>query len=224
MGTLTLPDFRTELWQLLEHHEDADPSGGATITGRIDRWINYGYLRVSRPSTFRHMETETTTNLTLVTSTASYTLASTLWAIDHIAYSGQGYSLRRTIRREMSNRTLGDGRPTEYARWGRTVYVNPVPTSNENGDTLVVYGWLIPTVLSGTAATILTSHWDEPILEWAASVGWRNLGDTARADYHRENYAALVNDIREVLDEESRDTGGDFALDYVSIQDTMRRM
>lgn len=222
MGTLTLSVFRTELWYLLEQNSELDPSVAANQT-RLDRWINMAYARVARPSTFRHMEIETTANLTLVTATPSYTLAATIWATDHIHYVEGNYSLRRIIRRELSNRTIGSGAPTEYARWGRTIYLDRSPTSTENGHTLRVFGWLIPTQLSTDVATVLTFHWDEAILKCAAWLAWQALGDSAKADYFREDYAASVNDVREVLGDEARDTGGDFTLDYLT-QDTMRRM
>ena len=224
MGTLTLSEARTELWYLVEQNSELDPSTSSNAV-RLNRWLNWSYLNVARPSTFRHMETETTSNLTLVTFTPSYTLPSTVWAIDHIYYVEGGYSLIRNIRREMSNRTIGSGRPASYARWGRTIYLDNSPTSTESGGTLRVFGWLIPTVLSADGSqTILTAHWDEVIITGAAWKAWEALGESSKADVLRESYAAKVNDVREILTEESRDTGGDFSLDYVSVQDTMRRI
>ena len=196
MGNLTLPNFEDEVWLSLEHHTDADPAD-ATKQVRLDRWINQAYLRISLPTTFPHPELQETQALTLVTSTQSYALAATRWAIDHIRYVDRNRNLKRVSKEALDRLNVTNpGEPSWYARWGNTVYLNRTPSSSENGDTLTVYTWQIPTLLTGAATTVLRSIFDEPLVELATAIGWRRLGDFARADAHLTTYAALLNATR----------------------------
>ena len=197
MGSLTLTNLETEVWLSLEHHTDADPAD-ATSQAHLDRWINQAYLRISLPTTFPHPELQETQTVTLVTSTQSYALTSTRWAIDHIRYVDRNRNLKRVSKEALDRlNTTNTGEPSWYARWGNTIYLNRTPSSNENGDTLTVFTWQIPTLLTtGASTTVLRSIFDEPLVELAAAIGWRRLGDFARADAHLTTYAALLNDIR----------------------------
>lgn len=197
MGTLTKAEMRTELYLLLNSRDEVDPND-TTGQVRLDRFLNWSYARVQLPSTFEHVEKQTTQTLTLVASTSSYT--TTVWAIDHILYSNRSKRLTPLSRAQLSNISIPSGPPSRFARWGPTVYLDTIPTSTEAGHTLVVYGWEDIQTLSGTgAASALNSLWDQVIVTGAAWHGWRSLGDMARADLYREEYAAMVNDARSVF-------------------------
>lgn len=208
MGLLTKTEFREELYSLLDNAQEVAPQslgGDATTQALCDRYLQFAYARVWLPSTFEHVEAQTTQTITLVTSTASYTL--TVWAIDHVRYENGGKTLPPMTRVQLSQRgTTILGPPARFARWGTLLYPDRVPTSAENGHTLTVYGWRQPPTWGDTVSE-LRSEWDEVILEGAAWRGWVRLGDLPRADIHRENYAALVNDNRTVLSVEARQEG-----------------
>jgi hypothetical protein len=210
MGTLTLADFEDEVWLSLERHNDADPSVAAQQT-RLRRWINQAYLRVAMPRTYPHPELQTTQTITLVTSTQSYSLDSTRWAVDHIRYVTRNRTLKRVSKEALDRVDVtASGEPSWWARWGNAVYLNRTPSTAENGHTLHAHVWNIPTAMSSpTSTTTLRDIFDEPIVELAASLGWRRLGDFARADAHLSTYAALLNDIFEIeKTEAAQDTTG----------------
>ena len=205
MGTNTLAEMRDDLYLLLNSRDEVDPDVAAGQT-RLDRFLNWAYQRVQLPTTFEHIERQSTQTLTLVTSTASYTV--TLWAIDHIRYDNFKKLLRPMSRQQLSNATIPDGQPTRFARWGTSIYLDYTPTSTQNGHTLTMYGWTTPTTLAtSSAASALNAVWDEVIVIGAAWRGWRSLGDHTRADVFREEYAALVNDNRSVLQTEGHIQG-----------------
>ena len=205
MGTLTKAEMRTELYLLLNSRDEVDPADAAGQV-RLDRFLNWSYARVQLPSTFEHVEKQTTQSIAIVTSTTSYTL--TVWAIDHVLYSQRSKRLPPISRAQLSNLSTPSGPPTRFARWGNTLYLDTIPTSSENGHTLVVYGWQdIQTLAAAGAGSSLNSLWDEVIVTGAAWRGWRSLGDMARADIYREEYGALVNDARSVLSMEGHIPG-----------------
>lgn len=197
MGLLTLADIQDEVWMAMEKHTDADPSVAGSAT-RLTRWINQAYLRISLPTAFRHPELQSSQTVTILTSTQSYALDATRWAIDHIRYVDRNRTLKR-VSKEALDRfdTTVSGEPSWYARWGNTIYLNRTPGSAQNNHTLTVFTFQIPTALSVAGnTTLLRAVFDEPLVELAAAIGWRRVGDMPRSEAHLITYAALLNDIR----------------------------
>jgi hypothetical protein len=217
MGTNLLSDMRSDLYLLLGSRDEVDPTT-APGQARLDRFLNWCYLRIQLPSTFEHVERQTSEILTLVTSTTSYSIA--VWAIDHIRYDNFSKLLRPMSKTQLSNSTVPAGQPSRFARWGQFISLDYSPTTTQNGHTLTVYGWIQPSALTNSvsvAASSLNSVWDEVIVAGAAWRGWRSLGDSVRADTFREEYSALVNDNRSVLSFEGRIEG--WRASYGSTQD-----
>ena len=205
MGLNTLAEMRTDLALMLDSREEADPNTTAGQT-RLDRYLNWSYLRIQLPTTFEHVELMTTQTVTLVTSTASYSI--TPWAIDHVRYNNFEKLLRPMSRTQLSNITIPSGQPSRFARWANTLYLDYIPTSTQNGHTLTIYGWLQPAVLAtSSAASSVNTVWDEAIVVGAAWRGWRSMGDHPKSDVYREEYAALVNDNKSVLEMEGHIQG-----------------
>ena len=211
MGLLTLAQARDELWLLIDKEEDYDPSSAsADDLAQLDRWLLRSYLRVQLPTTYEHPENQTRQDLTLATDDVDYT--SVLYAIDHVRYVEGGFNLKHNTRKSLSefirdSANLSSGRPSTYAKWGSTIYIDRKPSSSENGHTLEVYGYQIDTDLAASGAfSQLHTVWDAPIITGAAWFAWLSLGDEPRADYYRETFAALVNDNRSLLDYEANDT------------------
>lgn len=204
MGSLTKVEMRDELYLLLDSRDEVDPSTAAG-QARLDRFLNWSYKRIQLPTTFEHVEKMTTQTITLVASTGSYAL--TVWAIDHIRYDNFSKLLRPMSRTQLSNSTIPSGQPSRFARWGSTAYLDYIPTSTQAGHTLTVYGWAEPANLDTSPGSALNSVWDEVITIGAAWRGWRSLGDHAKADLYREEYGAMVNDNRSVLNVEGHIEG-----------------
>lgn len=205
MGELTLAQMRTELSLLIDTAVEYDTS---TLAGqsRCDRALNFAYKRIQRPSTFNHIEKQTSEVLTLVASTDSY--ASTLYAIDHARYSQVPRRLMPMTMRQRSDLVISNGPPTRYTRWGTNVFFDHVPTAAEAGQTVTLYGWSALTTLATTlAASALNSEWDQAIIVGGAWYAWRSMGDQTRADTLREEFAALINDAKDVLAIEANDQG-----------------
>lgn len=205
MGVDTRADMRSDLYLLLDSRDEVDPTTAAG-QAKLDRFLNYSYMRLQLPTTFEHPEMMTTQAIVLATGVGS--VAVTPWAIDHIRYNNYGRHLRPMSRAQLSNTTIPSGEPTRFARWGSTLYYDYIPTSAQNGHTLTIYGWAAPTTISASsAASLLSVVWDEVIVVGAAWRGWRSLGDHVRADVFREEYAALVNDNKSVLQVEGHIPG-----------------
>src|SRR5512139_4284521 len=119
MGTLTRAEMRTELYLLLNSRDEVDPADAAGAA-RLDRFLNWAYLRVQLPSTFEHVETQTTQTITLATSDSDYAL--TVWAIDHVYYGNRSKRLSPLSRAQLSNLSIPSGPPARFARWGSTLY------------------------------------------------------------------------------------------------------
>ena len=204
MGLNALTDMRTDLALMLDSRTEVDPDTAAG-QARLDRYLNWAYLRIQLPSTFEHVERMTTQTVTLVTSTSSYSI--TPWAIDHVRYDNFEKLLRPMSRTQLSNITIPSGQPSRFARWGSTLYLDYIPTSTQNGHTLTIYGWQQPAVLSATPASDLNQVWDEVIVIGAAWRGWRSMGDHPRSDTYREEYSALVNDNKSILEMEGHIQG-----------------
>ena len=206
MGLLTLVEMRAELWPKMETTDEYDPTTDATKQARCDRALNFSYQRIQIPSTFDHIEKQASQTIPLVTSTSDYAI--TLYAIDHMRYEPFFKTIRPMTRRQLSEIRQASGPPTRYARWGGRIYLDYIPSATENGSILTIYGWAAPTTLvTSGAASILTSVWDEVIIVGAAWRAWRSMGDQPRADIFREEYAALVNDNRDILSLEAFDQG-----------------
>lgn len=220
MGILSLTDMRSSLALLLNTRDEVSTSTAAG-QARLDQYLNWAYARVSHPSIFEHVELQTSTTLTLVTNQQNYTLATaTIFAIDHIYYAAQNKRLYPMSRRALSDQTVPSGMPTRYAHWGTTVWLDRVPTTAENGQVLTVFGWSLPTALAASPASLLHALWDEVIVIGGAWRGWRYLGDLARSDTYREEYAALVNEVKDTLTVEAKDIGWPSPM---SVQEYQRR-
>jgi hypothetical protein len=211
VGALQLSDFTTELWTALDTREEVQPAsagGSGTTDSRMARFLNASYTRVQLPTTFEHVELQSSNQITLATGTKAYDV-SAYWALDHIRFDSRGQLLQPRSRPQLSNMIDQSGPPTAYARWGNTVTLDKAPTSAENGLTLTIYGWLLPqtTLAASGPGSQLRAEWDEVILQGAAWRGWLYLGDLRRADFHRESYAALLNDHRTVLSIEAMTPG-----------------
>lgn len=206
MGLLTAVELETELYYALDSADEFDPSTPAGAANCL-RALNFSYMRLQLPSVFDHIEKQTTQAIVLATGTGSYPI--TLRELDHIRYNNIPRRLKPFNIRRRSQGLQSPGSPTRYARWGSSIYLDFIPTLAENGHTLTAYGWAEPTqlVTSSGAASILNSVWDEVILVGGKWRGWRRLGEGVKADMHREEYAAMVNDNKSVLQAEAFDQG-----------------
>ena len=207
MGTMTFAEMRDELMFALDNRGETTASG--VTPARKSRWINSAYRHVSMPSVFRHRELEVSQDVTLVTSTASYSLNSDLWAIQSVynTTSLRERRLRPRSMRQLDSMLTTLGEPTLYARWGNTIHLRRVPSSSFNGDTLRVRYWDRPSLLSADSdLSVLTDEWDEIIIMGARWRGWLWMNVPDRAEQARQDFGRMINEITDTFQLEGEDT------------------
>jgi hypothetical protein len=208
VGTLTLQFMRDDLYSLLKNASEYDPTIAAG-QALCDRMLNYSYLRVQRPETFDHLQRQSSQVVPLVAGTSSYAI--TLGTIGHVQYVASAtYNKRLTPMRyyQLLNNIIVSGPPSRYARWGPSLYLDYIPSVNEAGQLVNVFGWSVPITLAvSSAASDLDSAWDEVIVIGAAWRAARRLGEQVLADMFREEYGAMVNDAKSNMNKEADDPG-----------------
>ena len=204
MGTLTLADFRDELRLICGGISATSP---VWTTARLDRRINASYLWVSMPNHYRHPELENITLITLTANDASYA-----WpTVDHYMILGVTHAeavglaindeTRRTKLDPMDHRDMltinrPAGKPQFYSYWDETIYIDCVPATAYQLQSLEVHGYRQPTTLSATTdTTVLKPEWDEVILLGAEWRMWVTLNEADRAYEAKQNYGQMVNEI-----------------------------
>jgi hypothetical protein len=221
MGFLTLDtsteNFRSELLLALFDRTDTT---NAVPNSRLDLWINQAYRHVTYPSVYMHHELETNYDITLTTS-GTYPLDATtvgfqINGVKNVThYEAAVASVDDLTRKNklrprsitwFDERTLTTGRPSRYAIYGETLFVDAPPSTGYVGQLLRVRVWQEAALLTTGLATVIPSIWDEVILLGARWRAERDLGYADRAELTKQNYAALLNEYRERQDFNAMDT------------------
>ena len=206
MGTLTLDEFRDELRLICGGIATASP---VWTEARLNRRINASYLWVSMPRHYKHPELENIQLITLVANTAKYTWPTggiehyQLLGVTHAEATGllideetrrtkldpMGFRDMLTINRQAS-------KPQFYAYWDESIYIDCVPATAYQLQSLEVHGYRQPDTLTGdTDTTVLKPEWDEVILLGAEWRMWLTLNEADRAHEAKQNYGAMLNEI-----------------------------
>lgn len=197
MGTLTLSNFRDMVNLSLDQRTEMDTSTAAGQT-RLDRTINFAMLHVSEPSIYRHHELEALDTFTLAENDHDYDLAGDVYTIFAVKLTTDDIPLRAFTFREWVQLRRVDARPTRYARFGNTIYLDRDPTSDEAGDIMTVYHYQQPDILSSTSdTTVLNEIFDQVIWVGATWYGWEMLGQQDKAEAAKIKFGALINEFRE---------------------------
>lgn len=205
MGNYTLTDFLDET----RLGCGGIPTSSTTWTvTRLTRYINDSYLWCSMPNHYKHPELEIIEEILLAANTAVYVPTNTYYHFEGIAHAEEAPgsvvdTTRRTrlspseIQEQMSiNRTAS--KPAKWAYWQLGIRLNCVPSTTYAGQTLEVYGYHQPTLLSGTAATVLKGEWDEIVLEGAKWRLWNRMEEYDRAYECKQNYGQLVMEVADI--------------------------
>ena len=217
MGILTLEGFRADLLFHLGNRNDMD----AIDTTHQDRWINQAYAYMTHPSVHKFREIQKIETVTLVTGTNEYSI-STLGSpalnviatrfVTHVFASAYTPTARKQkIRprgiRYFEQRTLKTGAPQFYTIDGETLFISPVPRSNENAQLLRIGHYAEPTVLVAAATTVLTSYYDRPLQKFTLAFAQTDLGDRSSALVTLREATSLLNNANEEFELEGEDTG-----------------
>ncbi len=219
MANLTLAQLRTELTFLLRNRNDSD----GTNTTRRDLWINQAYTFMCHPSVHRFREMESIDTLTLATGTNEYSIATlgtnptnTVVVTRFVTYiqatAFTNTATKRKVRprriRGFEQRTLTTGQPVQYVVDGSTLFISPVPRSNENNHLLRVGYYREPTVLSADSdTTVLPSYYDRPLLQLTQGFAETDLGDREKGMMSIRDATQLLNNAQAENQLEAEDDG-----------------
>lgn len=207
MGLLTLSDLRNAAHLGLKQRSDADPTDAGAGEALWNRWVNDAYRYVCLPSVYRHPGMQASDTVTLVDGTTSYSMTGfspSLYAIEFVINEDKEDRYSPMQDRELLDRPGGS--PRRWARRGNALLIRA--DSSVDGDTVRVYYWARPDLLSDDADTTdIEEFWDQVIWRFAAGFAATNLGMMETADYFNSAAAALTNDHREPGHFEAQDRG-----------------
>lgn len=228
MGLLSLETIIEQVHLGLDKRTDeqADPDQ-ATGLANIVLWINHAYRHLSLPNVHEHPELCTTQAITLVQDDRQYALNTDLWAIKWVRHEERGRRLTPSTFEHMEDIRITSGIPGDWARFGRDLFLDRLPTSNEAGDTLNVRYWKQPTAFTtvdtDTQFSELNQVFDNILIVGGVWRGWQQLNNIGRADIARELWASLVNDVAAPADIEAFAEDWAFQIDQQPYQAHMQR-
>lgn len=222
MGTLTFAQMKTELGFLLKNRNDSD----STNNTRVERWINDAYTFMCHPSIHPFREMQSISTITLATGDNEYSITSlssnTVVAIRFVTYvQATAFTptvTKRKVRprtiRFFEQRTLTTGQPNQYAIDGETLFLSPVPRSNENNHLLRVGYYQEPDILSDSnTTTVLPRYYDRPMQKVIQAFAEEDLGDRELALLTLRSATQLLNNANPENEMEAEDTG--FQAEFV---------
>ena len=202
---------------------------------RVGLWVNWAYRYISQPSIHRHDEFHQSETQLTVANQVGYIIASvaagTFYVEEDVALlenpfdpTARTYRLLPLRYREfLEMRNSGAGLPTHYTVRGPTLLLNPFPSTQYAGWTLLVDSWYRPPALTGGQGTLLPANWDPAIIQGAVWHGFRSTGDLARAELAKADLDALVNNQLDTERVRSEDqTEGVVHLEVESYEEGLR--
>ncbi len=207
MGTRTLTEMRAEVIIGLLDRDDVDVNNSdATGKARLNLWINQALRHITSPAVYEHRELQANAAVTLTTGGSTddqYVLSSLLtrfWAVRWVRYPNKNRTLRPARLEDLDNMSKPAGAPTRWAMEAQTLVIDTQPGTAETdaSDTLTVRFWQRAADLtSSNTTTTIPDVWDHVIVQGAVFYGWLALGQAERADFARESFAALINEVGE---------------------------
>ena len=210
MGQLTLAELEAETRQTLDDDQD-------TASTRVRLWLSWGYDFITRPNVHRHMELETSEDLT-IGSSRILTPTITWRQIDYVEHwlsaAPTETTTKRPIRptrgRELARRgQFPQSQPGYYNYRSRLLYLDKVPDATTALETLRIWGVREPVAMDRTSdswVTVLPRDWDPILTQAGAWFGWIGKHEMDRATEARAELGRLINEIAEVQDLSAEDT------------------
>ena len=215
MGDITLSQIQTEVLYNLKNRSDT-----SLTTARMYRWINAAYRHMCLPSVHMFEELKVTYDITLVAGTYQHSLSAAtlgfnlvyLRSAHHVqatAAAETGTTQKRKLSprniRWFDRRTLTTGPPTIWSCDGQTLYLSPIPTSDETNQLLRTRLVREPATLTATDTTVLPVYYDEVLIIGAQWMAERALGYTEKAELTKQDYVAMLNEGSESYELEAED-------------------
>ena len=100
------------------------------------------------------------------------------------------------------------GRPSLFSTEGTNLILHQIPTTTENGQFVTARFYREPADLaSDSTTTVLGKFWDEVLSLGAKWRAEQRLGYRELAEITKQDYAALLNEVRPRTELEAEDTG-----------------
>jgi len=192
MGLMLLSEMQTDIRLQLGQRTNVDPS---TVAGlfRLRLWINRANRWMCNPSVFRHPGMKKNAPIVLDQALTRYPLPANLFAIRFVINETKGDEYDPEKEHSILEST---SRERRFARDGTDIILRVTEASD--GDTLRVYYWAKPKLLSDDGhRTEVEEYFDEVLVQRATGAGCAALGQVQRADYFNAHAAQLVNEMRE---------------------------
>jgi len=94
------------------------------------------------------------------------------------------HTLKRIDIRDYGH-TRETGRPKQYAIWNDTLYVWPIPDSDQSGTTLILFAVNLPTsITSGSSATETPAYFDHAIVNYTKAKAYFKDKRDAKGNYY----------------------------------------
>jgi hypothetical protein len=218
---MTLSDFRDELKFNLENRADS----GLT-DARLNRWINWAYLHMSRPNVRSHEEHRTRYDFALTLNGHEYDLSvanttTKVLEVVNVTYYHTTTPITETATRTdlkprtlqwMESRLKPSGPPAFFALTGngtdKVLIIDKLPTAAEVGQMVRVTYWKEPALLSADGDTTdLSQYWDMVMV--AGSLFWAKwfLGYREEAVADGQFYQQMINETVLEMNLGAEDTG-----------------
>lgn len=206
MGTMTLVELEDDVRLVAGGYDST-----VMANTRVDRWLRWAQLHISRPNVYEHRELFTSGTIPLVTADRDYaftvfgTTTDNVNAVALVVNETRGQRLHPLSLRQLEERarpgsgTLQSGRPSHYALVGATLYTYPAPSATHNGDTVRVWFWRKPAALAANPASELAEEWDEVIVAGAVWRAFRYLNLQDRAEVAKVEFGQLINEVGDRL-------------------------
>ena len=106
------------------------------------------------------------------------------------------HTLKRIDIRDFGH-TRETGRPKQYAVWNDTLYIWPIPDSDQSGTTLILFSVNLPTGVTSTSSAIETpAYFDHSILNYVKAKAYFKDKREAKGNYYM---ALFENALREYV-------------------------
>ena len=105
------------------------------------------------------------------------------------------------------------GDPEMWYEWNDVIYLLPIPGNGNNGETLKLWYWKKPALLTATTDTLeIESEWDDVVIPYMEDLAWKKDGEPDFADYAMTESNSKMVSIKRQRAEDKRDSNSRFRV------------
>lgn len=203
MARMTWAEMKTEAVFELRNRGD--------IGTRLERWLRNAYMEVAYGYRFYELETSTTFTLSVGASEITFMQIgkSDIKYILSLRDTSNNRKINPASFRYIDKRTIADGDPAHYCRYGTSFLFDAKPASSGNTYKLRYRKQVTEPDFSASASPETPDNWDEIIMLMAVARGHHALFEPALAEQTEARAMRLVAKfpLEDVIDSEDQDFG-----------------